>query len=533
MKKVFVLLLALACASVAFGQSAAPRKKVTYDVTDEKDANAKRVAVYVTGGKDAGANEVLGAQLVDAITKSQQFVAIERTADFLRQLSTEQSYQRSGSVDDNQISRLGKQAGVSYVCVAEMTPVQGGDFVTARLIDVETASVVAVADGGEQISSLSMLMSASTSIAEQLLKNAVANKSGKSKERVAVYIAGIDEGNTNKVLGAKLVSSITKSHKYVAMERTDAFLKQLNEEHNYERSGSVDDNQIASLGKQFGVQYVCVAKVIETYGEKFLSSRLINVETAGVIATANDALTHSNLNSLITITQNVAQKLLSSAGSVDFEYEMADVNGGTFTMGCDPYGYHKKDCKDNEKPAHSVTVSGFKIGKYEVTQAQWKAVMGIIDPSTNEIIGDDLPVEAFWDDMQTFLQQLNSKTGKHYRLPTEAEWEFVASRGSSNANCYWSKYNSDGHIHPVGTKWPNSWDIYDMIGNVPEWCSDIYSSSYYSSSPTHNPTGPSSGSSSHVIRGGAFNSDEIDCTRVSARDYGDIAGFRLVLPLDE
>ena len=167
--------------------------------------------------------------------------------------------------------------------------------------------------------------------------------------------------------------------------------------------------------------------------------------------------------------------------------------GGTSEQGCEAY--------DDEKPTHSVTLSGYYICKYEVTQALWQAVMGS-NPSYFE--GDNLPVEQVsWNDCQTFINRLNSYTGRNFRLPTEAEWEFAA-RGGNYSRHYkysgsnnlgkvaWYGENSSNHTHPVGTKQANELGLYDMSGNVEEWCSDWYGS--YSSYSQSNPTGPNSGS---------------------------------------
>lgn len=220
-------------------------------------------------------------------------------------------------------------------------------------------------------------------------------------------------------------------------------------------------------------------------------------------------------------------------------YEMVLVEGGTFTMGAtDEQG---GDASDIEKPAHNVTLSTFSIGKFEVTQALWRVVMG---SNPSKFKGDDLPVENIsWADCQTFITKLNQKSGKNYRLPTEAEWEYAA-RGGKNSKKYkfsggntvdevaWNHANSGEKTHVVGQKFPNELGIYDMSGNVWEWCSDLYGS--YPSTPQTNPTGPSSGSN-HVIRGGSYDFGSTAC-RVSARSYigpsgyrSDI-GLRLVLP---
>ena len=219
-------------------------------------------------------------------------------------------------------------------------------------------------------------------------------------------------------------------------------------------------------------------------------------------------------------------------------FEMVRVEGGTFRMGAT--SEQGSDADGDEKPVHSVTLSGYYIGKTEVTQVLWEAVMGI-NPSRFK--GDYLPVEnVSWDDCQEFIRKLNSMTGQNFRLPTEAEWEF-ACRGGNNSRGYkysgsnnlgsvaWYDGNSGNKTHPVGTKAPNELGIYDMSGNVWEWCADWYGD--YSSGAQTNPTGPYGGSN-RVYRGGSWNYDVGRC-RSSNRDFyypsirDIILGLRLAL----
>ncbi len=195
-----------------------------------------------------------------------------------------------------------------------------------------------------------------------------------------------------------------------------------------------------------------------------------------------------------------------SGGGTEFGIEMIFVKGGTFQMG-DTFG----DGDSNEKPVHTVTVGDFYMSKYEVTQKTWKSVMG---NNPSHFSGcDDCPVEQVsWNDAQEFIRKLNQKTGKKYRLPYEAEWEYAARSGgksekySGGANLDavgWYNGNSGSKTHPVGQKQPNGLGLYDMTGNVWEWCEDWYSDSYYSQSPSYNPKGPGSGTS-RVLRGGSW-----------------------------
>ena len=202
------------------------------------------------------------------------------------------------------------------------------------------------------------------------------------------------------------------------------------------------------------------------------------------------------------------------------QFTMVEVGGGTFTMGAT--SEQGSDAWDEEKPAHEVTLSDYYIGQTEVTQALWEAVMGS-NPSDSK--GGNLPVERVsWDDCQVFIQKLNQLTGKQFRLPTEAEWEYAA-RGERKSRGYkyaggnnidsvaWCDGNSGNETHPVATKQANELGIYDMSGNVLEWCSDWCGD--YTSSSRSDPQGSSSGSF-RVIRGGCYYNFARNC-RVSYR----------------
>jgi len=225
------------------------------------------------------------------------------------------------------------------------------------------------------------------------------------------------------------------------------------------------------------------------------------------------------------------------------EPEMVKVEGGTFTMGCTDE--QESDCLDSEMPNHQVTLSAYNIAKYTVTQKEWIAIMGS-NPSFYAVVGDNIPVNRVTcDDIQKYITHLNALTGKNYRLPTEAEWEFAARGGIKSQKTKYSGGNdidlvawydgngySNNRIHPVGQKHPNELGIYDMSGNITEWCSDWYGN--YTSNQQTNPTGGSTGAS-RVIRGGCSYNEASQC-RVSYRfgclpETVDVAiGFRLVHP---
>jgi formylglycine-generating enzyme required for sulfatase activity len=204
-----------------------------------------------------------------------------------------------------------------------------------------------------------------------------------------------------------------------------------------------------------------------------------------------------------------AQELARRAAAVLGQVEYVPITPGEFLMGC---SVGESECGEDEKPAHRAAITkGFEIARHEVTQAVWQAVMGT-NPSTFK--APDRPVEQVsWNDVQEFLAALNGRRdGYHYRLPTEAEWEYAARAGSTGAYygsldaIAWYGVNSGGQTHPVGQKLPNAWGLHDMQGNVWEWCQDWYQDDYYrtlGAPPALDPRGPASGQQ-RVLRGGSW-----------------------------
>ncbi len=220
------------------------------------------------------------------------------------------------------------------------------------------------------------------------------------------------------------------------------------------------------------------------------------------------------------------------------EPEMLFVKGGCFEMG-DTFN----EGEDDENPVHEICVDDFYIGKYEVTQTEWSEIMSIRSDVNDS---DNYPVEnVSWEDAHNYIMKLNEKTGKKYRLPTEAEWEYAARSGgkkerwagtsdeSELKDCAWYEDNSDRMAQPVGQKKPNGLGIHDMCGNVWEWVFDNYDGQYYGSGSKNNPNGPLNGFY-RVLRGGFWLATPMD-VRSAARgrcipiDWSQNEGFRLVL----
>lgn len=212
--------------------------------------------------------------------------------------------------------------------------------------------------------------------------------------------------------------------------------------------------------------------------------------------------------------------------------EMVVIPAGSFLMGSkpvpvDPFSNEQVlQPPEDEQPQHNVTLQSFALGKYDVTQEQWYALMGV-NPSSNK--GRPLPVEnVSWDDVQVFIQKLNAQTGKRYRLPTEAEWEYAARAGSTTAYAFgddasqlglyaWFAANSDGKTHPVGEKQANGFGLYDMHGDVWQWVQDCYVANYVGA-PADGSAVEQPAPCLHVLRGGSWNDDPVNL-RSAARSW--------------
>jgi formylglycine-generating enzyme required for sulfatase activity len=199
--------------------------------------------------------------------------------------------------------------------------------------------------------------------------------------------------------------------------------------------------------------------------------------------------------------------------------ELVPVPAGSYVMG--------SSAEADEQPARTVTISlAFSISAHEITQAQWIAVMG---HNPSQFDGAELPVDRVtWDEADAFCKKLSALTGKAYRLPTEAEWEYACRAGSTTAWSFgdaerdleryaWFDTNGRKQTHAVGARKPNAWGLYDMHGNVWEWCSDWYDAAYYASGPATDPRGPATGEM-RVMRGGSYGADAVSC-RSSNRFY--------------
>ena len=379
---------------------------------------------------------------------------------------------------------------------------------------------------------------------------------------------------------SSLTYAISSNAGYEGYDRVD--MSAITGEQNFQRTGMVSDEQIKRLGEMTGAAYVLIAEAA-LYDDQniIIAAKILDVETGGVMSSTPPAvapkdpmkmaeacikcsqtLVGGKMPMRTTTTTTYSQMGYASqpapAANQDFtetawgvNMKMIWVEGGDFLMGCTS---EQGNCESDEQNVRRVTVDGFYIGMLEVTQSQWEKVVGTSiyqqwtkagnSGSPSRGVGSDYPMYCVsWDEAMEFCRLLSNKTGRTYTLPTEAQWEYAARGGNKNEGAKyagsnmidavaWYTDNSGSSTHIVGSKRANALGIYDMSGNVWEWCKDWYANSYVNYD-TNNPVGPSSGSY-RVNRGGSWYYSASYC-RVAYRNSNSPGnryynlGFRVVL----
>lgn len=267
----------------------------------------RKVAVYVVGSQNSAINKVLGDRLVASFARSGEFSAVERSSVFLSELGREQHYQRTGAVSDSEISALGKQLGVEYVCVVEVLDVLERKYMSARLIDIENAGIVGAASAVGFLNGMSDVIAAADELAASVTK---INRTS-ALLQVAVYVPASGNSGLDRIIGDRLVGALVGSGRYNAVERSSGFLAELGREQNYQRTGVVDDGQISRLGEQFGAQLVCVADITELFGETYVSVRLIDVESAEIVRSAQTSRPVASVEDILEIASVLGNVLIA------------------------------------------------------------------------------------------------------------------------------------------------------------------------------------------------------------------------------
>ncbi|MDR3189078.1 MAG: formylglycine-generating enzyme family protein [Prevotellaceae bacterium] len=369
-----------------------------------------------------------------------------------------------------------------------------------------------------------------------------AGAQGSGKPTLAGFVVGNMDNTLVSPVAAQLGANLTSGGQYALTSvGTSSKLTELQSAYNAGGGSSIDRSALAEWGRTNGVVTICLVVDDVKGNDHMFSAQLIDAKDSKLSGKGHYIRTGVGSGDLTRVSLTLAKQLegperrhVAAAPAhsypVELDIEMVFVEGGTFTMGCTPDQGSACDPTADVDYPHNVTISSFSIGKYEITQAQWITVMKghetLANPSRWKD-DDQLPVESVsWLDIDTvFLPRLNALTGKNYRLPTEAEWEYAARgcKGDGNggtATCEnlmysgsnyvdevgWHAGNSGNCTHIVGQKKPNKLGIYDMSGNVWEWCRDWGSETYYKTSPVNNPenTVPSTPNPSRVMRGGPW-----------------------------
>ncbi|MBE6319437.1 MAG: formylglycine-generating enzyme family protein [Bacteroidales bacterium] len=376
---------------------------------------------------------------------------------------------------------------------------------------------------------------------------------------------------------SSLTYAISSNAGYEGYDRVD--MAAITGEQNFQRTGMVSDEQIKRLGEMTGAAYVLIAEAA-IYDDQniIIAAKILDVETGGVMSSTPPAVAPKDPTKMAEACIKCSQTLVEGkmptrtmatttttstststqpapVANQDFietawgiNMKMIWVEGGDFLMGCTS---EQSDCENDEQNVRRVTVDGFYIGMLEVTQSQWEKVVGTSiyqqkskeNASGTNGVGPDYPMYfVTWDEAMEFCRLLSNKTGRTYTLPTEAQWEYAARGGNKNEGAKYAGsnmidavawyYNNSGiSTHIVGSKRANALGIYDMSGNVCEWCKDWYASSYVSYD-TNNPVGPSSGNH-RVSRGGSWDYTASGCRVARRNGYSPglrycYIGFRVV-----
>jgi formylglycine-generating enzyme required for sulfatase activity len=390
-----------------------------------------------------------------------------------------------------------------------------------------------------------------------------AQNSGKPK--LAVFVVGMSDNNLGNSLATQVGSDLNRNSRYDVLSGTSDPVKTKLNELRTQNASSIDRNALAEWGLDNGVSTICLVIDDIKGNDHMFSAQLIDTKDSKLSGKGSYVRTGVSNGDLARVSLALVQQLNGAGRKLrastparsypaELDIEMVRVEGGTFTIGCNGTTDGACHTADNrEKPTRSIKVSSFHIGKYEVTRAQWLAVIPAGHPLVsfgNSKSDDQLPIEnVSRRDIDTaFLPRLNKLTGKTYRLATSAEWEYAArgcKAGSCDAYMYsgsndlnevgWYNVNSN-RTYPVGQKKPNGLGIYDMSGNAWEWCSDWGDANYYLNTLKDgdvDPKGPASGTNG-MFRGGGYSSANTAC-RVAHRNFfapndRHIAlGFRLVL----
>jgi formylglycine-generating enzyme required for sulfatase activity len=526
-----------------------------------------RIAVLPFTGLSGTNGENIALLLSNDREIQSAFTVVPRTSS-VNSLVRDRRFQASGLTDSDTIAAIGTELNADFVITGHIRTLGEQNVVIASIVQVENFRQVSGAY--REFSELGDLRNLLPDIARRMVE-AVRIEAGPAMPALAILPFSVPSGvsaQDAEVLAQLLSVELANTGRYMLLPRTAAIAGVLSEssadqsEHSDQserfsiKAGLADIHSVRAVGKAVNAQYVLAGNLIRL-GENvnLFLAQILDIETAALLAGGD--VEYRTITDGLHFMPELAFQLTgihSEREDAAVPANMVRVAGGSFRMG-GALG------DADEAPVHTVYINSFFMSKTEVTQGEYRAVIGA-NPSG--FFGDALPVEnVSWYDAVEYCNKLSLKEGltpaysgsndniacnftaNGYRLPTESEWEYAARGGSRDSLAFsyaggnsvgvlgWYKNNSEQRIREVGTKHPNSLGLYDMSGNVWEWCWDWYDA--YSADEQSDPRGPLRGSY-RVIRGGSWNSSA-DQLRSTYRNYGDPGaryhdlGFRVIRPI--
>ena len=441
---------------------------------------------------------------------------VDRTS--FDKIMAEMKFQDTDWADSNRVAQLGKALNANSIIRGKLMSLAGQTVISASILDINTAQILS--SSTIQMANIDEVFTKMNGLVKTMANNLPRSSQPVSSQTLTMAVSqfdirsGLSADQLEVVMELFIAQFVSGGAKVVDRNSFD----KIRAEMNFQDSDWADSNKVAQLGRALNANSIIRGTVTSLGGQISVTSTILDINTAQILSSATMRM-GGVAEIFVKLPDFVKDLELNMPG-----VKLVRIEGGTFQMG-------SNNGRDTEKPVHTVTVSAFYLGKYEVTQKEWEAVMRI-NPSSFK--GDILPVEnVTWFDVVEYCNRLSQKEGltpaytisgrtpasgypitaatvtwnrnaNGYRLPTEAEWEYAARGGNGSPNNYtyagsntvdevaWYSGNSGSRTHDVGTKKPNGLGLYDMSGNVYEWCWDRYGN--YSSGAQNNPIGASSGS---------------------------------------
>jgi len=515
--------------------------------------NLPRLAILPFTGGIGGDGETIAELFSFDQQIRRVFTIIPRTSS-IDAIMREQQFQRStGLTDSDTIARLGRQFNADFVVAGHIQVLGASRLVIITIIHVE--SLQQIAGDYREYNNIESIQGMIPDMARRIAQSAQINRSNLPRLAVlpfATPATGVNQ-NDAEVLAQILATEVANSGRYAVLPRTSQ-IQTVMREHEIQRSGLTEENSIRAIGQALNARYVLAGNVRRLGQANMFTAQILEVENASLLT--GHAENYSIIGDGLTKMQALALALTGAETSSSSN--MVRIPAGTFTMGS-PASEQGRVSNETQR---RVTISAFNMSRYEVTQREYQEIMGT-NPS--RFTGDlDRPVEwVSWFDAVEYCNRRSQREGltpaytisgsgdnravtwnrsaNGYRLPTEAEWEYACRAGTTTAyntgasisdNTGWYDANSAGSTQRVGQKQANAWGLYDMHGNVWEWCWDWYGA--YPAGAQTDPVGASTGSI-RVLRGGSWVSSA-GSTRSSYRHFNgpylrhSSIGFRVVRP---